>query len=123
MIWLLATRGLIRSVSVEAELLEDRRARRPGLGLARRVDLEQTEVPLHHLHARLDGVALSATSVSRLISMPGEISTYSDRLAGERQEAPGHGPQIGGVLGLQAVQERVSPQVDVLLIRYLPTRR
>ena len=51
-------------------------------------------------------------SVSRLISMPGEISIAERRVARERQEALGDRPQERGVLRLEAVEEDVRPKVN-----------
>ena len=50
-------------------------------------------------------VDLSAMSVSRLISMPGEISIDSEASPGEGQEALRDRAQERRVLGLQAVDE------------------
>ena len=73
-----SARGLMRSASDSAERRQDGRAGLPHVGLRGAVDLEHAVEALDDLHARAHEVALTAMSVTRLISMPGEISTMSD---------------------------------------------
>ena len=69
--------------------------------------LEKTIVALDDLQAGADPGRLEATSVRRLISIPGAISTHKRAISSKRQKALGNRAEKARVLGLQSCPEKL----------------
>ena len=107
-------RGRLQAIRLlHADRVEDGGPRSTCLRLFGGVDLEEAEDALDDLHAGLDLVRLEG-DVGQSVDLDarGDLDEQR-RLVCERKEARGCRADESGVLGLQAVEERKRPQLNI----------